>query len=71
MNVDPKLEDVIRGMVNCYRTCGENFENTVGMVARNRGLTPNQVKQMLKMIKDEFPDVYQRYRVKLPADFPF
>ena len=61
----------MHGMVNCYNTCHEDFEHTVHMVARARGLTDEKVKSMLKKIKEESRDSeeYLSLRSRLPNDF--
>ncbi len=61
------------GMGNCYEACGEGFEETVGMVAHSRKLTPEQVKATLAQIRSQYandPD-YQTLRHRLPGSFPF
>ena len=37
-------------MCNCYATCGADFENTVRMVSRARGLKSDDVKEILNQI---------------------
>ena len=61
------------GMGNCYASCHEDFEHTVEMVGDARGLTADQVKNMLEDIRRNYGgDVdYQKLRSRLPKDFPF
>jgi len=65
--------ELLEGMCNCYSACGENFENTVRMVAHARGLTVADVKEILAMLaKDHGNDKdYMTLRSRLPAAFPF
>jgi hypothetical protein len=59
-------------MCNCYATCGDDFENTVRMVGRVRGLKSDDVKQILKRIREDHghEDEYKKLRSRLPSDFP-
>lgn len=59
-------------MGNCYDACGEDFENTVRMVGRARGLTPEEVKGRLATIKEESGETaeYRELRARLPEEFP-
>jgi hypothetical protein len=59
-------------MVNCYKTCGENFERTVEMVANNRGLRPEQVKAVLVDLRSRCSSEpeYVELRKRLPQEFP-
>ena len=60
-------------MGNCYAACGDDFENTVGMVAGARGRNPAEVKETLtNMAKSYGSDKdYLALRGRLPAEFPF
>lgn len=60
-------------MCNCYSVCGEDFENTVRMVAGSRGRTTDDVKKtLLRLAKENAAEAgYQALRGRLPADFPF
>ncbi len=59
-------------MRNCYLVCGANFEDTVEMVARARGLSPDEVKQILARIKEKYSGEreYKEIRSELPEEFP-
>jgi hypothetical protein len=71
--LNPLDHELLQGMRNCYLTCGEDFEGTVGMVARARGRDPEDVKKALARIaKDHGTDPeYRNLRASLPAEFPF
>jgi hypothetical protein len=69
----PQDRELLEGMCNCYSVCGEDFENTVRMVAGSRGRTPEDVKRALsRLAKEDWtePD-YQALRSRLPTEFPF
>lgn len=70
--VDEADWELLQGMGNCYEVCGEDFENTVRMVARSRGLTTEEVRQRLRRIKEEVGETeeYRRLRSRMPEDFP-
>lgn len=70
--VDESDRELLQGMGNCYRACGEDFENTVRMVSRGRGMTSEQCKARLQRIKEEFGETeeYRQLRARLPEDFP-
>jgi hypothetical protein len=69
----PKERELLQGMGNCYASCGDDFENTVGMVASARGRTSSDVKETLaNMAKNYASDKdYVTLRSRLPAEFPF
>jgi hypothetical protein len=71
--VTPREEELLTGMGNCFDACHADFEETVGMVAGNRGLTPEAVKATLRSIRDRFHDdpTFRRLRGRLPDEFPF
>ncbi|MFZ1023589.1 MAG: hypothetical protein WAN87_05590 [Thermoplasmata archaeon] len=71
--MNPRERELMTGMGNCYAACGANYEETIGMVAETRKLTPEQVKGMLAEIRAKYGnDVdYQALRNRLPATFPF
>jgi hypothetical protein len=60
-------------MGNCYAACHANFEETVEMVGGSRGLSPDEVKNMLARIREtsERDEDYRKLRSRLPQDFPF
>lgn len=68
----PRELNVFQGMVACYRNCRANFEETVRMVGRARGLSSNEVKDMLTIMKEKSGDTpeYKKLRNKLPKEFP-
>ena len=71
--MNPRERELMTGMGNCYEACGADFEETIGMVANTRKLTPDQVKEMLARIRSQYandPD-YQALRTRLPGSFPF
>jgi hypothetical protein len=70
--VEPVERELLTGMGNCYEACHATFEETIDMVAGNRGRTRADVKQSLEEIRHKYgsePE-YQRLRARLPADFP-
>jgi transposase len=71
--VNPRETELLEGMGNCYRACGENFDETVRMVAEARDLRPEDVRQTLTEIRERYgnDESYQRLRRRLPEDFPF
>ncbi len=60
-------------MCNCYAACGQDFGDTVGMVARARGLKPEAVKELLVQIGTKYSEdrEYLGIRKGLPSSFPF
>ena len=71
--MNPKERELLQGMGNCYASCGDDFENTVGMVASARGRTPDDVKETLANMATNYgnDEDYLTLRSRLPADFPF
>jgi len=69
----PRDRELLEGMCNCYSVCGEDFENTVRMVAGSRGRAPEDVKRNLwRLAKENATEGdYHALRSRLPADFPF
>ncbi len=69
----PRDRELLEGMCNCYSACGEDFENTVRMVASSRGRTKADVKETLgRLGKDHARDNdFRELRSRLPAGFPF
>ena len=65
--------ELLRGMRNCYSVCHANFEETIEMVGGSRGLQPEEVKQMLIHIKENYSNEkeYKELRAQLPKEFPF
>ncbi len=57
-------------MVNCYNSCHADFEETIGMVGSGRGLSPEQVREILNRLKAAGGDDYLALRGRLPKDFP-
>jgi hypothetical protein len=59
-------------MGNCYAACHASFEETVEMVGSSRGLTPEEVKDILVRIRENSnaEEDYRRLRSRLPQDFP-
>jgi hypothetical protein len=57
-------------MVNCYRVCRADFEETVGMVGSARGLSSDEVKEVLDRLKAADGDDYKALRRQLPEQFP-
>ena len=70
--VIPKERELLQGMGNCYAACHASFEDTLKMVGSNRGMSPEEVKGMLRRIKEKFgdDDEYKTLRSRLPKDFP-
>lgn len=71
--LSPVDRELLQGMCNCYSVCGEDFENTVGMVASSRGRTKEDVKETLARLAEEHgkEEEFLTLRRRLPADFPF
>ena len=71
--VTPREEELLTGMGNCFAACRATFEETVEMVAGNRGLTPDAVRETLRSLRERFQDdpTYRRLRGRLPDEFPF
>jgi hypothetical protein len=70
--VDARERELLTGMGNCYKACGEDFEGTVGMVADARNRQVEEVKATLARMRDAYhgdPD-YQTLRRRLPDSFP-
>jgi hypothetical protein len=69
----PRDRELLEGMCNCRSICGEDFDNTVKMVAGARGRTEEDVKEtLLTVAKNHSRDKeYLTLRSRLPADFPF
>ena len=65
--------ELLQGMCNCYSVCGEDFENTVSMVASSRGRGRDDVKATLARLAKENggEEEYLALRKRLPEDFPF
>lgn len=70
--VDEADRELLQGMGNCFEVCGDDFEHTVRMVARSRGLSPAEVKARLTYLKETLGDTpaYRRLRSRLPREFP-
>ena len=71
--VDEADWELMEGMVNCYATCREDFENTVRMVAAARGLRRSDVKKRIIRIRKEVGETaeFMALRTQLPEEFPF
>jgi hypothetical protein len=69
-SLTPKELELLQGMVNCYHICHANFEDTVGMVGSARGLSPEEVTDILRRLKRDNGEEYKALRQKLPSDFP-
>jgi hypothetical protein len=71
--VNPRERELMTGMGNCYEACGANFEETIGMVASARKLTPDYVKAMLADIRSRYGNdpEFRALRNRLPESFPF
>lgn len=71
--MDARERELLTGMGNCYAACGEDFEETVRMVASSRHRTEEDVKRTLDGMRQRYanePD-YQALRKRLPPSFPF
>jgi hypothetical protein len=66
----PRERELLQGMVNCYHTCHADFEDTVGMVGSARGLTSEEVKEMLGRLREAGGAEYKELRSRLPDTFP-
>jgi hypothetical protein len=69
----PEEEELLNGMCNCYEACGEDFEETVRMVARARKLSPEFVIERLREMAKSYSNdlAYRSLRARLPREFPF
>lgn len=69
----PRELELLQGMRNCYSVCHANFEDTIEMVGGSRGLEPEEVKQILLRIKENYSNdkEYKELRAQLPREFPF
>ena len=72
-NLTPAELELLQGMRNCYSVCHANFEDTIEMVGGARGLEPEEVKQILNHIKENYSGEkeYKELRAQLPEEFPF
>ena len=70
--MDYSEKELLAGMCNCYETCHEDFEGTVRMVARARGITEEEVKPRLLSIRERYGSTgeYAKLRTRLPKAFP-
>jgi hypothetical protein len=70
--VNPRERELLTGMGNCFEACHADFEETIEMVANNRGRTTEDVKQTLHRMRGEYgtDSEYQRLRRRIPAEFP-
>jgi hypothetical protein len=68
--MNPRERELLQGMVNCYHTCHADFEGTVGMVGSARGLSPDEVKEILTRLKKAGGGEYEALRSRLPDEFP-
>ncbi len=66
----PRELELMHGMVNCYHVCHANFEGTTEMVGSARGLSSQEVKEILERLRREDGDEYKELREKLPDEFP-
>jgi hypothetical protein len=68
----PSERELLLGMCNCYRVCGEGFEETVTMVANARGLERKEVVRRLIEMKERYGSDrdYRELRARLPKEFP-
>ena len=66
----PRELELMNGMVNCYNACHANFEETAEMVGSARGLSPEEVKEILERLKQEDGGQYKALRQELPDEFP-
>jgi hypothetical protein len=66
----PKERELLQGMVNCFNVCYDNFEETVEMVGSARGLTPEEVREILGRLKEVGGEGYHVLRNHLPEVFP-
>jgi hypothetical protein len=67
--MSPRERELLQGMVNCYHTCHADFEGTVGMVGSARGLSKEEVKEILARIKKAGGKEYEDLRGQLPDEF--
>ncbi len=66
----PSEGELLQGMVNCYRTCHADFDDTVSMVGSARGLAPEKVKEILARLREAGGEEYKALRSRLPDNFP-
>ncbi|MFQ5951772.1 MAG: hypothetical protein ACE5KH_06795 [Candidatus Geothermarchaeales archaeon] len=68
----PRERELLRGIGNCYDACRASFEDTVEMVGSSRGLTAEEVKAMLRRVRENHAhdEEYRVLRSRLPEEFP-
>ncbi len=68
----PRERELLQGMGNCYEVCHADFEDTVSMVGSARGLSPDEVKSILREMKEKCSreEEYAKLRARLPREFP-
>lgn len=71
--MNPRERELLTGMGNCYEACHESFEETIRMVAGNRGRTPDDVRESLRQMRVQYASdpEFLRLRARIPEDFPF
>ncbi len=71
-NMTPREHELLQGMGNCYAACHASFEETVDMVGGSRGLSSEEVKSILALIREKYGQdaEYRTLRTRLPDDFP-
>ena len=71
--MNPRERELLSGMGNCFEACHATFDQTIEMVSGSRHRTPDDVKETLRRMREQYsadPE-FQRLRARLPLDFPF
>ncbi len=70
--MSPRERELLQGMSNCYAACHADFEDTISMVGGSRGLSLDEVRDMLARIRERYgqDEEYRKLRGRLPEDFP-
>ena len=57
---------------NCWNTCHEDFDRTMEMISRWRGYTPEEAKEILTHVKEQYntDEEYIKLRKRFPEEFP-
>lgn len=70
--MNARERELLTGMGNCYEACGEDFEETVRMVASSRHRAIDDVKTELGRMREAYGQdaEYVTLRERLPRSFP-
>lgn len=70
--MDDKELELLTAAGNCYNICLENFDQTMEMISRWRGYTPEEVIKILQEVRKKYGDTdeYITLRKRFPEEFP-